>query len=373
MNFPQDLHFAVRSLRSRPGMAAFTVVTLATGMVAALAIDCVIDALSLRALPYPQPDQLVQVREVADDGHAPTLTYPNYTDLASSVDQFGASAFHDSSAETIQSGDSAERISMDVGGGDFFRVLGIAPHLGRVFSAGEHDHVAVIGRGLWQSLLHGRSDVLGQPLTIGGTLYTIIGVMPTGFGFPQDTGVWIPVPPSYLGSSRSAHNSEVLGRLKTNGGLGQARLSANALATRMKTQDGKRVDAVAFDVTPFGDAIAAPVRSVLLLLAAGTAFLLLIAITNTTNLLRALNGPRASEVAVRAARVIHITAAPAISAISTDAIPLDARPAVRRARQQSGQCQRAAPRHAALRRPAAGTACVRNRATRCVGMNGVSG
>ncbi|MEP7098259.1 MAG: ADOP family duplicated permease [Dokdonella sp.] len=301
MNILQDLNFAARSLRARLGMATFAVLTLATGMAAALAIYCVIDALLLRALPYPQPDQLVQVREIADDGHTMSLAYPNYTALAAAVGQFSTSAFHNSYPETIQSDDSAARITIDVSGGDFFRLLGIAPKLGRTFAAAEHEKVAVIGHGLWQSLLYGRTDVLGQPLSIGGELYTIIGVMPTGFAFPQDAVAWIPMPPAYLGTSRSAHNFEVLGRLRAAADLGQARLAANALATRLKAQYGKQVDAVAFDVTPLADAIAAPVRNALLLLAAGTAFLLLIAITNTTNLLLALNGSRARELAVRAA------------------------------------------------------------------------
>lgn len=301
MTIAQDVKFAVRSLRARIGMATFAVLTLATGMAAALAIYCVIDALLLRALPYPQPDQLVQVREIADDGHTMSLAYPNYTDLITSVGQFSSSAFHNSYPETIQNGDSAARITIDVSGGDFFRLLGIAPQLGHTFGAGEREKVAVIGHGLWQGLLHGRADVLGQPLKIGADLYTVIGVMPTGFDFPQDTAAWIPVPPAYLGTSRSAHNFEVLGRLRAAAELGQARLAANALAMRLKVQYGKEVDAVAFALTPLGDAIAAPVRSALLLLAAGTAFLLLIAVTNTINLLLALNGVRARELAVRAA------------------------------------------------------------------------
>lgn len=301
MNFLQDLHFAVRSLRSRPGMAAFAVLTLAIGMAAALAVYCVIEALLLRALPYPQPDQLVQVRELADDGHAMQLAYPNYTDFAASVSQIGASAFHSSYADIVQNGDNATRTTIDVSGGDFFRLLGVAPQLGRTFGAGEQEKVVVIGHGLWRGLFHGRVDVLGQPLTIGGELYAVIGVMPAGFAFPQDTVAWMPMPAAYLGGSRSAHNFEVLGRLLDASDLGQARLAANSLATRLKTQYGDQSDAVAFDLTPLGDAIAAPVRSALLLLAAGTAFLLLIAITNTTNLLLALNGSRARELAVRSA------------------------------------------------------------------------
>ncbi len=300
MNITQDIRFAVRSLRARMGTAVAAVVTLGLGMAAAIAIYCVIDAVMLRALPYPQADQLVQIREVADDGHTMAMAYPNYSDVSASIDQFADTTFHGAYANTISSGDTAIRTTIDVSGGDFFRALGIAPRQGRTFGAGEHERVAVIGFGLWQSLLHGRPDVLGQPLDINGDHYAIIGVMPAGFAFPAGTTVWIPMldPP---GTSRSAHNWEALGRLRATTDLGAARLAASTLATRLKAQFGKDTDAVAFDLTPLGDAIAAPVRSALLLLAAGTAFLLLIAITNTTNLLLAFNASRARELAVRAA------------------------------------------------------------------------
>jgi putative ABC transport system permease protein len=300
MTVLQDFRFAIRSLRARAGTAGFAVLTLATGMAAAIAITCVIDAVLLRALPYPDADRLVQVRELADDGHAMAMATPNYEDLSTSTDAFEATAFHNAGAGTIKSGDTTIRATIDFSGGDFFRVLEVAPQLGRTFGAGEHEHVAVIGYGQWQGLLHGRADVLGQSLDIDGARYAIIGVMPAGFAFPQSTAVWVPMLDD-PGTSRTAHNWDVLGRLRANADLGQVRLAANALATRLNARFGKDTDAAAFEVTPLGDAIAAPVRSALLLLAAGTAFLLLIAVTNTTNLLLAMNGSRTRELAVRSA------------------------------------------------------------------------
>jgi predicted permease len=295
-----DLRFAVRSLRSHAGTATFAVLTLAMGMAAAIAIFCVIDAVLLRSLPYPQAAQLTQIRELGDNGHAMALAYPNYEDFVASVDQFSAVAFHNADTGTLRSGDTAVRATIDFSGGDFFKVLGVAPQLGRTFATGEHDKVAVIGYGLWQGLLQARADVLGSTIDLDGERHTIIGVMPAGFAFPENTVAWRPMLDD-PGTSRSAHNFEAVGRLRAGAQLGQACLAANSLATRLKARFGKETDAVAFDLTPLGDAIAAPVRSALLLLAAGTAFLLLIAISNTTNLLLALNGARSRELAVRAA------------------------------------------------------------------------
>jgi putative ABC transport system permease protein len=300
MSVLQDLRFAIRSLRARAGTAAFAVLTLACGMAAAIAIFCVIDAVLLRALPYPQGDRLVQIREVADDGHTMAFAMPNYQDLAASVDAFDAIAFHGAGQAIIVAGQSTTRGTIDWSGGDFFRTLGIAPQLGRTFNAGEHEPVAVIAASLWQGLFNARSDVLGQPIDLDGKRYTIIGVMPAGFAFPEATVAWTPMLDD-PGTSRSAHNFDAVARLRADADLAHVRLAAAGLAARLKAQFGRDTDAVGFDIVPLADAIAAPVRSALLLLAAGTAFLLLIAITNTTNLLLALTGARARELAVRAA------------------------------------------------------------------------
>jgi len=300
MNILQDFRFAWRSLRSRAGTAAFAVATLATGMAAAIAISCVIDAVLVRSLPYPHADALVEMSEVAADGHLMPFAQPNYDDLVASVDAFASVAFHYAGPGTIRSGDNTIRAAIDASGGDFFGVLGIAPQLGRTFGKDEHDKVAVIADSLWQSLFDARGDVIGNRIDLNGERYTIVGVMPPGFAFPAGTVAWAPsLDPPY--TSRTAHNFDAIARLRAPDDLGRARLAANTLAQRLKARFGDGVDAVAFDLTPLRDAIAAPARTALLLLAAGTAFLLMIAIINTTNLLLALNGTRTRELAVRAA------------------------------------------------------------------------
>jgi predicted permease len=300
MNLLQDLKFAARSLRSHAGTTAFATVTLALGLGAALAIYAVVDAVLLRDLPYPGADRLVQIRELADDGHAMNVAYPNYTDLVASADALDASAYYGGGDGPVSSGDTTTRAHGTLAGGDFFRVLGVAPELGRTFDANERDKVAVISHALWQGLLHGRPDVLGRTINVGGEEATIVGVMPAGFAFPGNSATWTP----FLddpGTSRTAHNWSVIARLHDANDLSSVRLAANALATRLRKQLGSQTDAAAFDVTPLADAIAAPVRSALLLLAGGTLFLLLIAVTNAANLLLALNGSRSRELAVRAA------------------------------------------------------------------------
>jgi putative ABC transport system permease protein len=299
MNLLQDLRFAARSLRARVGMTSFAVLTLATGLAATFAIWCVIEALLLRALPFPNSDQLVEIRERGADGRMMAMAYPNYADLAS-TGLFAQIAFHAAGTDTLSHAGVAKRAIVDNVGGDFFQILGRAPVLGRTFDASERAPVAVIAYGLWQGFLQGRSDVLGSTLEIGGVTHTVIGVMPADFAFPERTSVWIPMVGD-LGTSRSAHNYEAFARLSTSKDLAQTRLVAETLVSRLKSEHGDQMDAVGFTLRPLADAIAAPFRQALLLLAAGTSFLLLIAISNTTHLLLALNAARARELAVRAA------------------------------------------------------------------------
>jgi putative ABC transport system permease protein len=127
MNIVTDLRFALRSMRSRFGLTVFAASSLAVGMAAAIAIYCVIDAVMLRALPYPDADRLVQIRELAEDGHSMNVAGPNYTDLAAGVGEFDSLALYGSGSGTVQAGANTVRSVIATTAGDFFRVLGAAP------------------------------------------------------------------------------------------------------------------------------------------------------------------------------------------------------------------------------------------------------
>jgi predicted permease len=299
MTLLQDFRFAIRSLRSHLGTAAFATLTLAIGLGAALSIYAVIDAVLLRELPYPQADRLVEMHELSADGKPMALAYPNYADLVAN-DAFASTAFYGGGDGPVSSGSTTRRAYATFAGGEFFHTMAATAQLGRTFDASERGHVAVISHALWQSLMQGRADVVGQPIDVAGDPATIVGVMPPGFDFPEGTAVWTPFFDD-PGQSRTAHNWSAVARLRDGATLEQVRLAAGTLATRLVREYGESIDLRAFDVAPLAEAMAAPVRSALLLLAAGTLFLLLIAVTNAANLLLALNGARSRELAVRAA------------------------------------------------------------------------
>lgn len=297
----QDLRFAVRSLRSHAGTTSFAALTLACGFAAALAILAVVDTLLLRALPYPNAERIVELNELADDGHAMNFAKPNYDDLVANVSAFEATSFYAAGTDTVGKGGEAARATVVFSGDAFFRTLGAPPQLGRVYAAGERERVAVIGHALWQSLFGGRADALGARLDVAGEPYTVIGVMPAGFAFPEGSAVWMPAAQTDFGSSRSAHNWRAIGLLRSTGALAEAQAAANALAARLKQQYGDQTNAVAFGVTPLAQAVAAPMRSALLVLGGGALLLLAIAVSNAFNLLLALAAARGREFAVRSA------------------------------------------------------------------------
>jgi predicted permease len=297
----QDFRFALRSLRGRWGSTLVAVATLACGLGAAAAIASVVDAVLLRDLAYPRSDQLVQIEEVGDKGHTMPVAGPNFDDLAASQRDFSALATYGGGSGSITSGSAVIRGDGYLVSGDFFRVLGVTPARGRVLGPADRDHVAVVSHAVWNGLLGAPADLTGVTVEVLGERCSVVGVMPAGFAFPPHAAVWIPstlYPPS---TSRTAHNWHVIGRLRQADALPAARQSANALAARLKRQLGSDTDAAGFALTPLRDALVAPARTPLLVLGAGALFLLLIAATNTVNLLMAMIWSRGRELAIRSA------------------------------------------------------------------------
>lgn len=292
---------ALRGLAVQRGTALFAICILACGLGLSIAMYCVLDAVLLRQLPYPNAERIVQVQELAGDGDAINLAGPNVLDLTQSVDRFAATTWYGGGDVMVAVPERVVRVQVTVAGGDFFDVFGLAPARGRTWSAGDGALEAVIGHGLWQSLFAGREDVLGRTLDIDGERRTVVGVMPPGFSFPRETAVWMPADASHVGTSRSAHNWRMLALLDDGDALAVARAQADALAQRLVAQHGDDMTARGFDLTPLAQAMAAPVRRALQVLGVGVAFLLLIAVSNAVNLLLAMRLARARDFALRAA------------------------------------------------------------------------
>ncbi|MGE0131335.1 MAG: ABC transporter permease [Blastocatellales bacterium] len=239
----QDLRYGARMLFKQPGFTLIAVLTLALGIGTATAIFSFVDAVLLRQLPYPQPERLVQLREINERGSQIAVTDPNFGDVRDRVRGFEAVAQYAAWPTTVTGASEPVRARVGTVSGAFFRTLGVQPQAGRAFAPEETkpggNPVAVVSYGFWRRLLGGNPNFNDSRLKIDGRNYTVIGVMPPGFDFPNRTEVWIArelFPPN---TSRTAHNWNVIARLGNGVTLDQARAELSALGRRLKQEYGK--------------------------------------------------------------------------------------------------------------------------------------
>ena len=293
-------------LAKNPGFTAVAVLTLALGIGASTAIFSVVYGVLLRSLPYPRPEQLVSIREVAADGHLMQLADPNFDDLRAANRSFVAMAKLSNWEVTVSSGSVSARVGVASVSHDFFRVLGVAPMLGRIFSEEElHEGgrpAAIASYGYWQQHLGNATDLSPFKLKMENRSFSVVGVMPPGFSFPARTDLWIPA--EFWGEtpSRTAHNwAMAVARLRDGVSLAGARSELSVLAHRLYEQYKPEIDMRDASVTPLRAALTTSVRPALLILLAAVGFLLLVACANVANLLLAQAAERQRELAVRAA------------------------------------------------------------------------
>lgn len=301
----QDLRYAARMLRTRPGFTAAAVISLALGIGACAAIFSVVDSVLLRSLPYPEADRIIQLREVSEKGTYMPVAEPNFTDARAQNNSLDGLAQLSGRLVTVRGGSQPVRTHAYWVSGDFFRVLKVEPFAGRTFLPEERTpggaQVAVVSYGFWQRLMGGKTDLAGATLQVDDQLVTVVGVMPQGFTYPESTEVWIPRETLPAQTSRTAHNWSVIGRLRSGIELEQARADLSAIGRKFKQDYGKDVDAVDLALIPLQEYQVRNVRGGLWILFGAVGFLLLIACANVANLLLAQATARRKELAVRAA------------------------------------------------------------------------
>src|SRR5579872_5032317 len=186
----QDLRFAFRQFRRSPGYAGTTALTLALGIGATTAIFTVVNGVLLRALPYPEPDRVVQVWQLDKTGHQMQFSDPNFDDLRAASHGFsGLAEIAYDPTESVLGDITPTRAAMTVVTPDFFDVMGVQPLIGRGHDSRE-GLSAVISWAFWQRAFGGRSDVIGKRLRVGNSAFTIAGVMRPELDFPAGTDLW---------------------------------------------------------------------------------------------------------------------------------------------------------------------------------------
>ena len=301
----RDLKYGFRMLAKNPGFTAVAVITLALGIGATSAIFSAVYGVLLRPLPYPQPDQIVELREVSAQGQPMNFADPNFDDLRSQSRALAAVAEYGAGVESVSGGSEPRRTMVASVSRDFFSVMGVEPIMGRAFAA-QDQHVgavpvALLSYGYWKQYLGGIADFSTVKLNIENQPYSVIGVLPPGFQFPFDSDIWVPRELSKRLPSRSAHNWRVVGRLRDGMPPAQARAELSGIARQLKQQYGQDTMMTDVAVSPLRDALTHEVRPVLLTLLGAVGFLLLVACANVANLLLAQAAAREKELSIRAA------------------------------------------------------------------------
>ncbi|HXJ91934.1 MAG TPA: ABC transporter permease, partial [Terriglobia bacterium] len=302
-----DVRYGVRMLARSPAVSVVMVLTLGLAIGATTAIFSVVYGVLLRSLPYPNPDRIMSLREVASDGHLMGFTDPNFRDLHALNHTLAGMALCSSWPTTVSGTAGPARLTMALVSADFFRVMGVPPVVGRGFSADELREggtpAMLVSYGYWRQHLGGSADLSPFKLTAEGHTFSVVGVLPPGFRYPAHTDLWVPA--ELFGEqspSRTSHNwSVVVARLRDGVTLPQARGDLSILAHRLREQYKPAIDMTDVSVTPLQSALTASVRPALLILLAAVGFLLLVGCANVANLLLARAAERQRELAVRAA------------------------------------------------------------------------
>jgi putative ABC transport system permease protein len=304
----QDLRYAFRQLIARPGFGFVTVATLALGIGASTAIFSIVNAVLLQPLPYPHAEQLATWFEATGtDGRLPSLVTFRDWERQSTLLDLGFARGRGPLTPTV---DGPTRVITSYVTSKFFGILGVPALLGQVPSAGEGgnaDRSLAISYAFWQSRFGGDPSVIGRAIRLDDDVFTIVGVMPRAYAFPNYADAWAPIsalpPDDPALVARDTHvDAELIARLKPGVSYPQAKAEMDVIAARL-------ADAYPKENGPWRQArfrtlsqrVIGDVQARLLLFTVAIAALLLIVCVNLSSLQVARVSSRSRELVVRSA------------------------------------------------------------------------
>ena len=302
----RDARFSLRSLRKNAGFAATVVLTLALSIGATTAMFGVVSGILLDPLPFANGDRLVWT---VNHGKRPydAMSPPDLRDWGRLNSAFEAVGGWMVSGVDLVGGTTPVHLTSADVSGTWFTMFGVRMELGRGLVADDEGigkpKIAVLSYGLWQREFGGDRNAVGRSVLLDGTRYTIVGVAPRAFQFPNDADLWRPVipHPSWLNVRGTRFYRGPVALLKRGVSFEQARQQARLVAAQLRASYPRDEQGLDFDIQPLREHLVGSSATVVVVLFGAVAILLLIACANVATLLLVRSTRRAGEIGVRLA------------------------------------------------------------------------
>jgi putative ABC transport system permease protein len=305
-----DARFALRSLRRHGGLTLTIVLTLALGVGATSAMFSILNPVLLRPLPYPDPDRLIMALSVTREGQPFATFAPDYEEWrAQCAVCSNVAAYAGTWPGNLSFAAEPQRVRIAHVTASLFNTMGVQPALGRTFLPEETgrsflngsdapNRAIILSHDLWAQRFGSDRSIVGQRVMVDGDPCTVVGVMPSGFAFPDAADAWLPAP---MTDRRNNAFLRVVARLKPGVSQEQAQSAFTTIASRLAQQYPETNRDLVVQLVPLHEFIAGKIRSSLYVFFGAVVLVLLIACANVANLLLAQAARRPLEIAVRAA------------------------------------------------------------------------